>query len=81
MVKVRLFCWWCCVCCIVLLILCCCCCLRARHDHNKTAPCGMIKVFLIEFELNLKKTYGDCHAPEASTKSLSAQTQSWEDMH
>ena len=19
--------------------------LRARHDHNKTAPCGMIKVF------------------------------------
>ena len=26
-------------------------CLRARHDHNKTAPCGMIKVFEFEFEL------------------------------
>ena len=22
--------------------------LRARHDHNKIAPCEMIKVFLIE---------------------------------
>ena len=22
--------------------------LRARHDHNKIAPCGMITVFLIE---------------------------------
>ena len=22
--------------------------LWARHDHNKTAPCGMIKVFLTE---------------------------------
>ena len=26
--------------------------LRARHDHNKIAPCGMIKVFLTE--LNYK---------------------------
>ena len=47
MVKVRLFCWWCCVCCTVLLSLCIII-LRARHDHNKTAPCGMIKGFLIE---------------------------------
>ena len=22
--------------------------LRALHDHNKIAPCGMVKVFLIE---------------------------------
>ena len=56
MVKVRLFCWWCCVCCIVLLTLwsfavvf-----LRARHDHNKIAPCGMIKVFLYWIELKLQ---------------------------
>ena len=30
--------------------------LRARHDHNKTAPCGMIFIFIFfksEFELNL----------------------------
>ena len=26
--------------------------LRARHDHNKTAPCGIIKAFL---NLNLSK--------------------------
>ena len=45
MVKVRLFCWWCCVCCIVLFTLCILI-LWACHDHNKTAPCGMIKVFL-----------------------------------
>ena len=24
--------------------------LQARHDHNKIAPCGMIKVFLIELD-------------------------------
>ena len=52
MVKVRLFCWWCCVCCIVLLALCFII-LRARHDHNKIAPCGMIKVFLIELNKKL----------------------------
>ena len=40
-------CWWCCVCCIVLLTLCLII-LRARHDRNKIAPCGMIKVFWIE---------------------------------
>ena len=51
MVKVRLFCWWCCVCCIVLLTLCIII-LRARHDHNKIAPCGMIKVLLLLIELN-----------------------------
>ena len=50
MVKVSLFCWWCCVCCIVVLLTLCIIILRARHDHNKIAPCGMIKVFLIEFE-------------------------------
>ena len=40
---------YCSVCCIVLLTLFVCCCfccfLRARHDHNKIALCGMIKVF------------------------------------
>ena len=47
-VKVRLFRWWCCVCCIVLLTLCIII-LRARgHDHNKIAPCGMIKSFWTE---------------------------------
>ena len=50
MVKVRLFCWWCCVCCIVLLTSCIII-LRARHDHNKAAPCGMIKVFLNWIEM------------------------------
>ena len=40
MLKVRLF-RWCCVCCIVLLTLCIII-LRACHDHNKIAPCGMI---------------------------------------
>ena len=44
LVKVRLFCWWCHVCCTVLLTLCIII-LRARHDQNKIAPCGMIKVF------------------------------------
>ena len=47
MVKVRIFRWWCCVCCIVLLTLCIII-LRAHNDHNKIAPSGMIKVFLIE---------------------------------
>ena len=47
MVKVRLFCWWCCVCCIVLFTLCILI-LWACHDHNKIAPCGMIKAFWIE---------------------------------
>ena len=46
MVKVRPFCWWWCDCYIVLLTLCII--LRARYDHNKIAPCEMIKVFLIE---------------------------------
>ena len=56
MVKVGLFCGWCCVCCIVLLTLCCCgWFLLARHDHNKIAPCGMIKVFDFEFERSIKK--------------------------
>ena len=50
MVKVRLFCWWCCVCCIVLLTSCIII-LRAHHDHNKAAPCGMIKVFLNWIEM------------------------------
>ena len=49
-VKVRLSCLWCCVCYIVLLTLCCCCFLRACHEHNKIAPCGMIKVFWIELK-------------------------------
>ena len=61
MVKVNLFYWWCCVCCIVLLTLwgvfffff-----FRARHDHNKIAPCGMIKGFLIE--LNWIAPYSAC---------------------
>ena len=59
MVKLRLFCWWCCVCCIVLLTFCIVI-LRTRHDHNKIAPCGMIKVFLIELnwieDRNSKRT-------------------------
>ena len=51
-VKVRLFCWWCCVFCIVLLTLCIFVLfIRARHGHNKIAPCGMINVFLIWIEL------------------------------
>ena len=52
MVKVRSFCWWCCVCCIVLFALSFLVCLflRSRHDHNKIAPCGMIKVFEFESE-------------------------------
>ena len=25
--------------------------LQARHDHNKIAPCGMIKVFWTELKL------------------------------
>ena len=55
-VKIRLFRWWC-VCCIVLLTLCVFCCfLRARHDHNKIAPCGMIKVFGIELNTLLLLT-------------------------
>ena len=48
MVKVRLICWWCCVCCIVLLTLCISI-LRARHDHNKIAPCGMINIFKLNW--------------------------------
>ena len=59
MVKLRLFCWWCYVCCIVLLTLCIII-LRVRHDHNKIAPCGMIKVFWIELnwieDRNSKRT-------------------------
>ena len=42
---------WCCFCCIVFLTLCIIN-LRARHDHNKIAPCGMIKVCLFLTELN-----------------------------
>ena len=43
-------CCWCCACCIVLLTLCIII-LRACHDHNRSAPCGMIQVFLIELKL------------------------------
>ena len=60
MVKVSLFYWWCCVCYIVLLTLCIYIyILRARHDHNKIAPCGMIKVFLnwIEYSLRWQPFY------------------------
>ena len=52
MLKVRFLSWWCCVCCIVLLTLCIIFILRTRHDHNKIAPCGMIKSFLIELNNN-----------------------------
>ena len=38
--------------CIVLFTLCIII-LWARHDHNKIAPCGMIKVFLIELNKNI----------------------------
>ena len=32
--------------------------LRARHDHNKIAPCGMIKVFLIELNwIDTRRTW------------------------
>ena len=51
MVKVRLFCWRCCACCIALLTLCIII-LGARLDHNKIAPCGMIKVVFFKTELN-----------------------------
>ena len=40
-------CCWCCACCIVLLTLCISI-LRACHDHNRSAHCGMIQVFLTE---------------------------------
>ena len=43
----KIVCWWCCVCCSVLLTLCIII-SQAHHDHNKIAPCGMIKVFWIK---------------------------------
>ena len=41
--------------------------LRARHDHNKTAPCGMIQVFLIGLNVFTQKRQE--HDYKKTTKS------------
>ena len=40
-------CWWCCACCCIVLLTWCIHYFMSRHDHDKIAPCGKIKVFLI----------------------------------
>ena len=50
--------------------------LRARHDHNKIAPCGISKVFLIELIAQQTKSGSACQtnmwgSPVRSLEQLS----------